>query len=483
MRHFPVLTAVVMAVLLAPTVKAQGTAAKIDSLVSRYYEYGRFNGSVLVAENGAVILKKGYGYANLEWDVPCTPDTKYRIASITKQFTAMLIMRQVEQGKIVLDDPMIRYLPDYPKAQGEKVTIRQLLNHTSGIPSYTEIRNARDPREARVPWRLDSLIGIFSRLPLEFEPGTKFKYNNSGYVLLGAILERLTRLPYEQLLQREILGPLGMKSSGYDHATPILKKRAAGYERSGGLQNAEYLDMSIPYSAGSMYSTVEDLYLWDQGLYSGKLLSPKWEAEYYKPGLSSYAFGWVVRNMPVGLGPDSVWTISHAGGINGFNTWILRVPAKRQLIVLLNNTGGAPVQAISTAILGVLYGRPYAEPKRSIAFEMEKLIGQNGLEAAFAGFERMKADRQQFELREGELNDLGYQLLRSGEARGAIEIFKANVKEFPGSANVYDSLGEAYAADGQIDLAIENYARSVELNPKNEDGRKALQDLRAKRGK
>jgi CubicO group peptidase (beta-lactamase class C family) len=460
--------------------EAQDSAGRIDALITRYLDYGKFNGSVLVAENGQVILTKGYGYANFEWDIPCTPDTKFRLGSITKQFTAMLILRQVERGKIALDDPMGKYLPGYPKHQAERVTVRQLLNHTSGIPNYTEIRSPRDPHEARVPWMLDSLIAVFSGLPLEFEPETRMKYSNSGYVLLGKILENLTGRSYERLLQEEILSPLGMKNTGYDHAAPILPKRAAGYERSGGLKNAEYLDMSIPHAAGAMYSTVEDLLIWDQALYTEKLLSEKWKGEYFRPGLSDYALGWVVRNMAAGNGGDSVWTISHGGGINGFNTLIVRVPEKRQLIVILNNTGGAPLAAMATGILGILHGKPYAEPKQSAAREFEKLIASDGMPSALAAFETMKARPDTYEVNEREINDLGYRMLNGGDIRAAITVFKVNVHAFPKSWNVYDSLGEALAADGRIDLAIENYEKSLELNPKNTGGRKALQDLKAR---
>jgi CubicO group peptidase (beta-lactamase class C family) len=470
-------------VVWSSTMMAQTRIEKIDALISKYLDNERFNGSILVAEGGEVLLKKGYGYANFEWEIPCTPDTKFRLGSITKQFTSMLVMRQVEQGKIRLDDVMSRYLPDHPKAQAEKVTIRHLLNHTSGIPSYTDVRNPREPRDARIPWTQDSLMKVFSDLPLEFEPGTKFTYNNSGYFLLGVILEKVTGRPYERLLHEEILDPLGMKNTGYDHAAPILKKRAAGYERTGGLKNAEYLDMSIPYAAGAMYSTVEDLLIWDQALYTEKMISEKSKAEYYRPGLSNYAFGWIVRNMAAGKSPDSVWTISHGGGINGFNTVIVRVPAKRQLIAFLNNTGGAPLQEMVTGVLGILYDKPYAEPRRSVAREMERTIGKEGLEKGLAAFERMKGDKERYELREAEVNDLGYQLMHGGDLRGAVEVLRLNVREFPKSWNVYDSLGEVLAADGQIEPAIKNYEKSIELNPKNEGGRKALEELKQRQGR
>jgi len=457
---------------------AQTKPEKIDTLMQKYAEYGQFNGSVLVAENGSVILKKGYGFANFEWDIPNTPDTKFRIGSITKQFTAMLIMRQVEKGKIKLEDPVVSYLPEYPKPQGEKVTVRHLLNHTSGTPSYTEFLDFRTDRS---PYTLEKLVATFSSRPLEFEPGTGWKYSNSGYVLLGAILEKATGTPYEQLLQEEILQPLGMKSSGYDHSEPILKKRAAGYEKPGRLLNTGFLEMSVPFSAGALYSTVEDLYLWDRALYTDKLLSEKGKAEYFKPFRNNYAFGWGVVFVRIGESVDSVLAITHGGGINGFNTLIMRIPAQQHLIVLLNNTGGTALEEMAKGIRGILYGKPYAGPRRSLVDQLAAMIKEKGIIKAIVAYNELKARKAEFYLREAEMNQLGYTYLQGGKVQEAIEVFRLNVEAFPGSWNVYDSLGEAYMTDGQTALAIKNYERSIELNPGNAGGVEQLKKLKGKK--
>lgn len=247
-------------------------AAKIDELMTLANKYRLFNGSVLVAENGKVIYKKGFGLANMEWNIPNTPETRFRLGSITKQFTATLILQLVEQGKVKLDGRLSDYLPEYRKDVGEKVTVHQLLNHTSGIPSYTSQPGfLKDV--SRNPYSVDEFVKKFASNSLEFEPGSKFSYNNSGYFLLGAIIEKVTGQPYEKVLKEKIFDPLGMKSTGYDHYATILEKRASGYEKTPeGYANAPYLDMSLPYSAGSMYSTVEDLYLWDQALYTDRVL-------------------------------------------------------------------------------------------------------------------------------------------------------------------------------------------------------------------
>jgi CubicO group peptidase (beta-lactamase class C family) len=221
-------------------------------MLSLYQKYGQFNGSALVADNGKVIYKKGFGLANMEWDIPNAPDTKFRLGSITKQFTATLILQLVEQGKIKLDGKLIDYLPEYRKDTGAKVTIHNLLSHTSGIPSYTSLPGFFQ-NVSRNPYTVDEFIKKYASGDLEFEPGTKFVYDNSGYFLLGAIVEKVTGKPYEQVLKENIFDPLGMKNTGYDHWGTILNKRATGYSRSPrGFQTASYLDMSIPYAAGSL---------------------------------------------------------------------------------------------------------------------------------------------------------------------------------------------------------------------------------------
>jgi CubicO group peptidase (beta-lactamase class C family) len=195
------------------------------------------------------------------------------LGSITKQFTAALILQLVEEGKLKLDGKISDYLPRYRKDIGQGVIIHHLLTHTSGIPSYTG-RPDFMKETSRDPFGVEEFVEKYCSDDLEFEPGSRFRYNNSGYFLLGAIMEKLTGRPYEQALRERILDPLEMKNTGYDHPQTILEKRAAGYERTlDGWRNAPYLDMSIPYAAGSLYSTVEDLFLRDQGLYWVPVLS------------------------------------------------------------------------------------------------------------------------------------------------------------------------------------------------------------------
>lgn len=460
---------------------AQDKAAKIDQLISLHHKYGQFNGSALVVDDGKVIYKKSVGLANMEWNIPNAPDTKFRLGSITKQFTATLILQLVEQGKIKLDGKLIDYLPDYRKDTGAKVTIHNLLSHTSGIPSYTSLPGFF-ANVSRNPFTVDEFIKKYTSGDLEFEPGTKFVYDNSGYFLLGAIIEKVTGKPYEQVLKENIFDPLGMKNSGYDQWKTIIGKRATGYTQTPrGYETAPYLDMSIPYAAGSLYSTVEDLYLWDQALYGDKILSAKSKALMFTPNLNNYGYGFVMTKAT--LAPPTklvVQVIQHGGGINGFNTQIVRMTNEKRLIVLLDNAEhGQHLNKIVQGIMSVLYDQPYDIPKQSIATVLMTSFQEKDVASAVKEYRALKAGATaaEYDFSETELNRLGYQLLQMKKVTDAIEIFKLNVEMFPQAANAYDSLGEAYMANGNKELSIASYKKSLELDPKNTNATAALNRL------
>src|SRR2546430_3920138 len=449
---------------------AQDKAARIDQIISLYQKYSQFNGSALVADNGKVIYKKGSGLANMEWNIPNASDTKFRLGSITKQFTATLILQLVEQGKIKLDGRLIDYLPDYRKDTGAKITIHNLLSHTSGIPSYTSLPGFFT-NVSRNPFAVDDFIKKYASGDLEFEPGTKFVYSNSGYFLLGAIIEKVTGKPYEQVLKENIFDPLSMKDSGYDHWETILSKRAIGYTQTPrGYETAPYLDMSVPYAAGSLYSTVEDLYLWDQALYGEKILSAKSKELMFKPNLNNYGYGFVMTKAT--LAPPTklvVPVIQHSGGINGVNTLIVAMTNHKRLIVLPDNPQeGSDFEKHGCGLMEVLYDQPYESPKRSIAETLMKTILQKDVAAAVKQYRELKAGStaSEYDFGEMELNRLGYRLLQTKKVAEAIEIFKLNVEVYPQSSNVYDSLGEGYKVHGDRELAIANYKKSLELDPK-----------------
>jgi CubicO group peptidase (beta-lactamase class C family) len=469
---------IVLFVITCSTAMAQDHAAKIQEVLALAQKYRQFNGAALVAENGKVVYKGAVGMANMEWNIPNAPDTKFRLGSITKQFTATLILQLVEQGKIKLDGKLSDYLPDYRKDVGDKVTIHQLLTHTSGIPSYTSQPGFFE-NVSRNPYKVADFVKKHTSGDLEFEPGSKFSYNNSGYFLLGAIIERVTGKSYEQVLKENIFDPLGMKNTGYDHYETILPKRATGYNKTpNSYTNAAYLDMSLPYAAGALYSTVEDLYLWDQALYTDKLLTAQSKALMYKPFLDNYAYGWAVRDASFKVNNQPVQTIAHGGGINGFTTIIMRFPAEKHLIVMLDNTGTDSLNRLSESIARIIYNQPYEPPKMSIVSTLDDTIRQKGIEAGIAQYRDLKAKQSAtYDFAQPELNRLGYQLLRSGKAKEAVEIFKLNVEAYPQASNAYDSLAEAYMALNERELSKQNYQKSLELNPNNTNATEMLRRL------
>ena len=312
-----------------PLARADELSPKFEAYMDASVKVDRFSGSVLVSRDGEILFTKGYGLANREHNVPNTPDTKFRLGSITKQFTAMAIMILVDQGKIKLDDPIGKYLDDAPKTW-DGITIHHLLTHTSGVHSYTS-----DPeyiKKMTTPETVKSMIARFKDKPLDFKPGDKFSYSNSGYFLLGTIIEKVAGTSYEAFLKQAIFEPLGMNDTGYDHPATIIVQRASGYEPDGDrMVNASYLDMAQPYAAGSLYSTALDLAKWDRGLAEGKFISKESYARMYTPAKNNYAYGWSVATT------SGRKQIGHGGGINGFVTQIVRFPEQKVCVIVLCN--------------------------------------------------------------------------------------------------------------------------------------------------
>ncbi len=311
--------------------------ARMDEVVQSYVRDKTFMGAVLVARAGDVILSKGYGSANLEWNIPNTPVTKFRLGSLTKQFTAASILLLAERGKLALEDPIRKYMPDAPTAW-DKITIFNLLTHTSGIPNFTALPEYKSLQLVEAP--VAKTIATVRDKPLDFAPGEKMSYSNSGYLVLGYVIERVTGASYEQFLTDNIFTPLGMKDSGYDSNTAIIPRRAAGYMPSAaGPVNAGFIHMSIPHAAGALYSTTEDLLRWEQSLFGGKLISAASLAKMTTPFRNDYAFGLTVQTV------SGRKVIHHGGGIDGFNTFLAYYPdTKVTIAVLANINGQAPSQ-------------------------------------------------------------------------------------------------------------------------------------------
>ncbi|HEX6050344.1 MAG TPA: serine hydrolase domain-containing protein, partial [Gemmatimonadaceae bacterium] len=307
---------------------------------------------------------------------PATPKTVYRIGSVTKQFTSAAIMRLMEQGKLSLDDTLQKFFPDFP-AQGNRVTVRHLLNHTSGIKSYTSL-GPKWARVIRIDLAPDSLVALFANEPFDFKPGDSYRYNNSGYFLLGMIIEKLSGKPYAQYLKDEFFTPLGLESTMYCDQAPLIKHRAQGYAtRPGGVFiNAEPLSMTQPYSAGALCSTVTDLVAWTQALSSGKVVSPASYKLMTTPGTLNdgkpitYGFG---------LGTGTLGghrQVSHNGGINGFISELHHYPDDSVITVVLTNTGAPTAVTLERLIARRTLGVKDLPAVAIDASALQRLVGE-----------------------------------------------------------------------------------------------------------
>ncbi|MFH5833801.1 serine hydrolase domain-containing protein [Halalkalibaculum sp. DA384] len=352
----------------------------IDSLVASYEEKDLFSGSILVARSGEV-FSAGYGMANRSWDIPNSPETRFRIASLTKPFTAMLVLQLVEQGSLSLDDLIVQYLPDFPAEYVADVTIRHLLSHTSGIPSYTNFTNWVDTT-SRVNVQPASFTELIASKELAFEPGTGFRYSNSNYYLLGVIIEKVTGMSYSRVLQEQVLDPGRLGDTGYQFNGMIIEQMAEGYERisSDYYEKAPYQSPSTAYAAGGIYSAVHDLYQWEQLLYSDRLLMEETRQQMMTPREGNYGYGWIAGEAYVDEvarflkspfdfstnsrpEPEPYRLVWHRGSHPGFNSLLVRVPDPRWTIIILENQQlngdpvGTKIYDIAGEIFSILDGR------------------------------------------------------------------------------------------------------------------------------
>ncbi|MCX6048766.1 MAG: serine hydrolase [Chloroflexi bacterium] len=350
--------------------------AEIDALMQELIKADEPGAVVAVVKAGEVIHRQGYGLANLEWGIPIQPDTVFRLASITKQFTATAIMILQEQGKLHVNDPLTKFLPNYPTS-GHEITVHQLLTHTSGIKSYTSI-DGWFPHKIIHDMTPQALCDIFSQIPFDFKPGTQFLYNNSGYHLLGMMIEKVSGVTYEQFIQTNIFGPLGMQHSYYMSNEPIIAKRASGYAMGEqGFRNADYLSMTQPYAAGSLGSTIDDLVLWDRAVRKHSLVSAATQALMFEPvkladgKTENYGYGWAIGDY------RGHRFVHHSGGINGFSTFIAQFQDQPLSLIVLTNNSGFDVGNCSIKIARQALGLPVLErtPVAISAAALERATG------------------------------------------------------------------------------------------------------------
>ncbi len=466
-------------------VLSQSIEKNLDSFFNTMHRQHDLNGCVLIAEKGKIVYKNAFGFSDYNTQKELTTNSVFELASISKQFTAMGIMILYEQGLLEYSSNIKTFFPEFPY---DNITIRNLLNHTSGLPDYESI----------IPEHWDTsriitnknLIDIYQEYkpPLQFKPGDQYRYCNMGYILLASIIEKTSGLSYGEFMKRNIFIPLGMTRTRVyrrRYKPEIIDDYALGFVMS--LKHKEYIlpDSIENYKRvfysdgllgdGSINSTVEDLFLWDRCLYTNKPVSQKTLQEAFTPGKlndgididigfqgDSYGFGWRIHNSIDGR---VVW---HTGHYPGYSTLIRRYTDIDRTIICLSNNG-YEFYLNMDAINDILNGnstpvvRSYFDRQLRIIFLDNKIVSKKD------SLTTMINNKDNYIVMESRINELGYDLLNQNRIQDAISVFKCNTELFPGSANVYDSLGEAYMNNGQYKLAIINFRKSIELDPDNKN--------------
>ncbi|WP_295798036.1 beta-lactamase family protein [Mucilaginibacter sp.] len=459
---------------------AQSKADRIDTLMQAYHRFNMFDGSILVAENNQVIYKKGFGLANREWNIPNTTDTKFMLGSISKSLTAYLVLIQVQKGLIDLNKTISDYIPSYSEKNGRRITIRQLLSHTSGIAGYEAIPDFF-PRVTRQYYNREDYIKLYMDSTLLFTPGTNYNYSSWGYYTLGYILERVSGKSYAQLMKEDIFDKLGMNSSGSYYHTQVVSKRATGYDYSlGGYTSSDFRDQSNTLGTGDIYSTVEDMFKWHVAISDNRLLNKQLTKQAFTPGIRPwrYGFGWFNQNFKY-TDKDSVFTNYHLGMTEGFLSFIVRVPETNSFIIFLCNSAPTDFFGITKSLLKILYNKPVAI-KQPVHKVVEQVISKYGVVAAIKQYDILKKDTAHFFVEWWNMDRVGHQLLDLKRYDEALLIFKKNAEEFPGHDIIFDSLGRAYEEMGRRDEAIATYKKAISINAKDEEARGRLKKLESK---
>ncbi len=355
---------------------SQNLSSEFDEILNETFHKNEPGATVLIAKNGEVIYRNAFGLANMELDVKMQVNNVFEIGSITKQFTAVSILMLLEQGKIDLDDDITKYIEDYP-THGHHISIHHLLNHTSGIKSYTSMASW-------VPlWRKDftpiEMIDFFKKEPMDFAPGQEWSYNNSAYFILGYIIEKVSGEPYETYIEQHIFKPLNMKSTLYGSNKEIIKNRAYGYQKSGKYTNAEYLSLTQPYSAGSIMSTVDDLFIWNRAIKNNLLLQPETiQLAFTNYTLNNgdktnYGYGWSFGSI------NGSPTIEHSGGIFGYVTNSIYLPEEDVFVAIYSNCDCSDPTGVSNRLASIAIGKPFPGKKDIVSITLKELEKWEGI--------------------------------------------------------------------------------------------------------
>jgi CubicO group peptidase (beta-lactamase class C family) len=434
-----------------------------------YEDSGQFSGTILVAQDGNIIYEDAFGWANLEWSVPNTIDTKYRIASITKQFTAVLVMQQVEKGRLQLDGKVSDYLPDYPERNGDRITIHHLLTHSAGIIDFGHLfeylslggsvniagftlqvsDDETTPdylNTGRLPHTREDLLGHFADKDLLFSPGSQSQYSNFGYVLLAIILEEVTGQSYQELLQEGILDPVGMENTGIDVNRSILERRASGYyyRPLAGLENSAFLDMSITLGSGSLYSTVEDLFLFNKAIYSGQLLSDDSLDLMMRAGYLGGSNDYPYENGPL-------IAVGGTGAINGFNNSVQRLMGGNgvQFVAVLSNyrNGDAQVgviwpDTVARQIAAIINDLEYDPPTISAASVIGLAVLESGGDVASTAMGDLLGNASKYRFEVEEFLLVANRLAELEKYDEACQVLTSYVRSFSETSEIRQKLTE-----------------------------------------
>ncbi|MBN2399633.1 MAG: serine hydrolase [Candidatus Aminicenantes bacterium] len=448
---------------------------KLDEVIDKAVELDMFSGCILVAKEDKILYTKATGEANKDFHIQNTLDTKFNIASGTKPFTSTSIMLLVQKGLISVNDSVTKYLPDFPF--GDKITIFHLLTHTSGLGPYTR---EYSERMHNIRGFEDFLNLFVYKEKLSFEPGTKFSYSNSGVIVLGAIIEKVSGLKYAEFLRQNIFIPLNMTNTASIMPEEVITKRASGYIRkiTGGFFETS-LQVCPPTSATGLRTTVTDLFKFIQAVHNDKLLKKEYKEMMFTPYLSDdlgpYAFLWDVLDGCIYTDCKGA-VIGHRGGQPGFETLYYYYLNEKYTIILLSNYSNS--RRIYPMIEAIVFGNDYTLPKLPVEIELYSWMKKMGSEYVIQNIDNLLNDNNYTISNSRILNSAGYDLINEGELDYATACFILNVKLFKDDANAYDSLGEAYMKNGQKDLAIKNYEKSLELNPENNNAKEMLDKLK-----
>jgi CubicO group peptidase (beta-lactamase class C family) len=458
---------------------SQSIEFKINELMSAYAENGQFNGTILVKKGENIIYKNAFGYANREWDIQNTIDSKFLIGSIGKPFTALMTLILVNDGLIDLNATTNTYIPEYSGPGENKVTIHQMLTHTSGIPNHGAIPNL-SKKLVRWSYDTDQYLELIQNIELKFEPGTAFEYSGIAYNLLAIICEKVARKEFGDLLKERIFLPLEMTDTKLDKNLDIDKKRANGYEYYllKGYMNPSYIEMCHVKGSGGILSTIEDMEKFSNECFNAQKLLPK---ELYKKMFTPYikdwqyyGYGWWIKYK--NINGDSLTFISHGGSTDGYKAYLTRIVEDSVDIILCQNNyyrtelGVKFDYFITNEIIDILYGKEYSLPKKSLAKEMGYIIGQEGIDAAIKKYYSLKEDKNYF-IDDNELNQLGKELNDLELKDESFKIYELGINQYPNSFILNYSFGKLLN-DSKNPTSFFYLRKCIELfdnNPENKD--------------